>query len=506
MGRKKGVIFSYILLLVEMFSSLLFTPILIRTLGQAEFGLYMLVASITAYLMLLDLGVGNAIVRYMSKYRVIGDHKQQQSFLGIATVFYFFVALLVIIIGLIFQNMIPTFFKNSLNLQELSKVKMLFLITMFNAAITLALSPFDKTIIAFERFVFSKMMTIIRTILRIFISVIALVTGGDAVEIVTINLVLTIIFSLVSVLFVLFNLQVKPMFKDTNFGFIKEVFGYSFFIFLQMVATQINSMVDQVLLGAMSSSVIVGIYAVGAQISQYFQSIAGSINGLLMPGVVKLVECNATPERLLNEMIRVGRIIFMLLGLIWSTFLIFGHSFIKLWVGQENTPAYWVALIIIFPMVISLSQVVGSQILWAKAKIKIQAYLKISIAFLNIGLTIFLIKWDPLIGASIGTAISLIIGDVLVMGIVYAREIKISMKQYYIQLFKGILPCLLFAILVGFVIENADFKGWVGFLTSCLLMFFSYFITMWLYGMNEYEKGIAKSILFKIYPKITRTF
>ena len=63
MGRKQGVILSYILMIFEVLSTLLITPFLIRTLGQAEYGVYKLSASITAYLLLLDLGVGNAIIR-----------------------------------------------------------------------------------------------------------------------------------------------------------------------------------------------------------------------------------------------------------------------------------------------------------------------------------------------------------------------------------------------------------------------------------------------------------
>ena len=66
MNRKTGVVLSYVLLVVEIFSTLLFTPFLIRTLGQAEYGIYQLVLSITAYLALLDLGVGNSVIRYIT--------------------------------------------------------------------------------------------------------------------------------------------------------------------------------------------------------------------------------------------------------------------------------------------------------------------------------------------------------------------------------------------------------------------------------------------------------
>ena len=77
--RKKGAILSYVLMVFEMLSSIFFTPFLIRSFGQAEYGIYSLVSSITAYLTLLDLGVGNALVRYMSKFRVLGEEKKQRN-------------------------------------------------------------------------------------------------------------------------------------------------------------------------------------------------------------------------------------------------------------------------------------------------------------------------------------------------------------------------------------------------------------------------------------------
>lgn len=498
MSRKKGVAFSYILLVVEMFSSLLFTPFLIRSLGQSEYGLFSLVGSVTAYLMLLDLGVGNAIVRYMAKYRVLDDKRQQQNFLAVTTIFYILIGIVVIIVGLFLRNMLPTFFKNGLTIQELSKAQIMFSITMINAAITLILSPYNKTIVAFERFVTSKVIIIVRTILRVIISVIALKSGGDAVSIVKINLIMTILFGVISILFVIFKLKIVPKLDNVDIGFISEIVGYSAFIFIQMIATQINVMVDKVMLGAMASSAIVGIYSIGSQIPNYFESIAGSINGVLMPGVVRLVENKASPRELLGEMVRIGRLIFMILGLIWIVFFVFGQSFINLWVGEANAKGYLVAVIIMSPMVLSLTQAVGTQILWAKAKHKIQAYLKIVVSILNIGLTIILIKWNPLIGAAIGTSIALIIGDIIVMNIVFTKDIHISMKEYYSSLFRGILPSLLLTLIFGLVIKTISLQGWIGLIINGSLMCVVYLTLMFMYGMNEDEKTLIKSIIKRI--------
>lgn len=495
MSRKRGFIYSYLLLAIEMVTSFFFTPFLVRSLGQSEYGLYSLIVSITAYLLLLDLGVGNAIVRYMSRYRVHNDLNMQQKFLGLTTLFYTFIGIFTIIIGIFIQNNISVVFKYGLTPNEIIKVQTMFSITMVNAAITMGISSFDKVILAFEHFAFSRILAMSKLVIRVALSIIILDLGGDAVDIIRINLAMTIVFGAISVLYVIFRLKIVPVFKGFEMGFIKEIIGYSSFIFIQMVATQINAMVDKVLLGIMASSGIIGIYAIGAQISQYFQSIAGCINGVLMPSVVRLVETNATSKQLLDEMVKIGRFKLSYLGLIWGVFLIYGQLFVSLWVGIKNEKAYYVALIIILPMVFSQIQSIGTNILWAKNKHRIQAYLQIAVSIINIGLTVVLIRWNPLIGASLGTCIALFIGDTVVMNLVFKKYIGISIREYYIRLFNGIGLSLVITIICGYVIKSIFSEGWIGFLIGCLCICVIYFLAMVLIGFNRNEKNVIKKYL-----------
>lgn len=500
MARKQGAVWSYIFMVLEMLSSILFTPFLIRSFGQAEYGIYSLVLSITAYLALLDMGVGNAIVRYMAKFRALNDNNKQRNLLAVTVTFYTAVGILAIIVGVVLNSNMDLIFGKGLDTSQISRARQMFSITMLNVAFTLIFAPFDKTIVAFEKFVFQKVLAIIKIIVRVGISVIVLILGGKGVAIVSVNFSITVIFGIVSVLFVAFKLHVLPKFKGMNISFIKDILGYSVFVFIQMIATQINALVDQILIGALvsSSAVILGVYAVGAQINQYFQSIAGGVNGVLMPGVVNIVEHKASSDRLLSEMIKIGRILFMILGLVWGVFLIMGDEFIVLWAGEANSQAYTVACILITPMMLTLVQSIGSQILWALNKHKVQAFLKIAVAVLNIFLTILLIKWDPLIGASIGTAIAIVIGDIIVMNIVFTKDIGISMKKYYAGLLKDILPNIIVVMIVGIIIKTIiPHSGWMGFILICGVMIVLYAVLMYINGFNQYEKQLFNNTINK---------
>ena len=324
-----------------------------------------------------------------------------------------------------------------------------------------------------------------------------------SIGIVSVNLLMTVLCRGFFVLYVLFGLKLKPMFSGIKAAFLKEIVGYSSLILLQMVATQFNEFIGQILLGIFipASAVIIGIYGIGTQIVTYFQSIGSSFTGILMPGVVKLVEGGATPDQLCDEMVRIGRMIFMILAFIWCCFLFYGRQFISLWVGDENLGAYFVAIILMFAYIFKLAENIGSQILWAKSEHKEQAFLKLGIVLVNIIATIFLIKWNPLLGVTIGTFISLMLGDILVMNIVFHKKIGISLKKYYMGLFKGILPCLIISTVVGGLFSLLHFSGWLGFACNIFIMISAYAVCMFLFGFNTYERSLIKSIFQKIFRR-----
>ena len=73
--RKMGVLLTYVSEAIKILTTLVYTPLMLRLLGDNEYGLYQTVSSTVAYLSLLSLGFGSAYVRYHSRYRVKDDHE-----------------------------------------------------------------------------------------------------------------------------------------------------------------------------------------------------------------------------------------------------------------------------------------------------------------------------------------------------------------------------------------------------------------------------------------------
>ena len=134
------------------------------------------------------------------------------------------------------------------------------------------------------------------------------------------------------------------------------------------------------------------------------------------------------------------------------------------------------------------------------------AIIQICSSVFNIIVTIFLIKWKPLVGSSLGTALALIIGDVVLMDIVLHKEVGIRFGEYYRDLFKGTLPALLitFAFGVAFSLLHLNRYGWAGLIINCVITAAVYAALMAAFFMNSYEKGLLKGLFNKIIGKLGR--
>ena len=144
-----------------------------------------------------------------------------------------------------------------------------------------------------------------------------------------------------------------------------------------------------------------------------------------------------------------------------------------------------------------LTESIGTQVLWAKNQHKEQSILKLVIVVVNILLTVALIKWNPLLGATIGTFISLMLGDVVVMNWVFVKKIGISLKRYYGSLLKGIVPCLIITGIVGQAIKIIRFDSWLWLGGHIIVVCLCYVGLLWIIGLNRYEKDLIKKMIFR---------
>lgn len=493
-----GAILSYISLGLNSFISILYTPIMLRFLGQSEYGLFNLSNSIIGYLGVLDLGLGNAVIRYTAKYRAIDDKEGEKNLHGMFIILYTVLSLITFIIGYIFVSNIEHLFSNSLSSEEISKIKIILSIMIFNLAISFPFGVFGGIINAYEHFVFPKIVAIIRSILNPLVMIPLLFMGYKSIGMTIATTVVNIIFIIINMYYCFKILKIRIKLKKIDFSVFKEISSYSFFIFLNIIVDKIYWSTDQFILGAVSGTVAVAIYSVGSSISTYYMSFSNAISGVFLPKVTRMVTKNGSDEDLSNLFIKSGRIQFIIISFILGGFILVGREFIKVWAGNEYYESFYIALVVMIPLTVPLIQNIGISILQAKNMHKFRSKVYILIAIINIFLSIPLAKIYGGFGAAITTAFSMILGNIIIINIYYYKKMNIDIYLFWKNILSITCPVIISVILSKVLLNYIYLTGYLGIFIKGVIYLIIFFTLVWAFGMNKYEKDLILSPLNKI--------
>ena len=498
---KAGAILSYVSMGLGFIISIVYTPIMLRLLGQSEYGLYNLVASVVSYLGLLNFGFGSAYIRYYSRYKVKDDEENIAKLNGMFLIVFSIIGVIAVLAGSVLVYNVDLIFGEKLTVNELSTAKILMAIMVFNMAISFPASVFNSYITANEEYVFQKIIQMVKTVVNPFIMLPVLLMGYKSVGMVVVTTSLTIIVEIANMIFCFKKLNMKFNFHKFDFTLMKEMAIFSSYIFLNMIIDQINWNVDKFILGRFRGTVAVAVYGLAAQLNSYYLSLSTAISSVFIPRVNRMVAKNNDNQELTNLFTRVGRVQFILLSLICSGLIFFGQPFINMWAGSNYSEAYPIALLLVVPVTIPLIQNLGIEIQKAKNMHKFRSWIYFFIAIGNMFLSIPLANAYGGVGAAAGTAISLFIGNGLIMNWYYHNKVGIDMKYFWREIFKfarALLPPIAIGILMCLFI---DLYRVIPFLICGFIYTIVFSVSMWFLGMNQYEKDLIRKPVLRIIRK-----
>ena len=377
-------------------------------------------------------------------------------------------------------------------------------IMIFNISISFIVSVFNSHIMANEKYIFQKVLQMVKSVLNPFVMMPVLLMGYGSIGMVVVTTAINITVEISNVIFCFKKLKIKFIFRHFDFSLMKEMTVFSSYIFINMIIDQINWNVDKFIVGRFRGTVGVAVYGIAAQLNIYYMSLSTAISNVFIPKVNRMVVAKNDNKELTDLFTRIGRVQFILLSMICLGFIFFGRSFINMWAGSGYSEAYQITLLLIVPASIPLIQNVGIEIQRAKNMHQFRSWLYLFIAIANVCLSIPLTKKYGGIGAASGTAVAQIIGNNIIMNIYYHKKVGIDMKYFWYEITKFI-PSLIIPVVLGLIIYRfLDLSNIVVFLVSGIAYVIAYVSSMWLLGMNEYEKDLIKEPLRRMRLAINR--
>lgn len=448
----KNIFFSYFSIFFTLITGLLYTPWLIRELGQSEYAIYSIVISLMSYVT-VDFGLSAVVSRFIAKYLAAGERDKIKGFIGIVLKVY------IVITSIAFAVLVVLFFLiehiyQGLTVDEIEKLKAVYIIMAIMTVFSIPALPLNGIYTAHGRVYNNKIFDLISKLLIIILVCVSLWCGKGLYYVVLVNALVTVSVNIAKLLYIrkAEHLEIDITYKDS--GIVKNILSFSAWMTIAMIADKFFFTIEPSLLAAFSNSREVAIFAVAAQIEGYVLLFAEALHGIFLPRVAVLANEENANKKLTDLMVSVGKLqLFVVAGLVVAISVL-GKEFISLWFGAEYIDSYYTVIIILCPCIIHMTQGIGMEVVYVTNKVKYRALSYTIGAIINVIVTVLLVPSFGAMGAAIGIATGFLVGHEIIMNIVYSKVLHLGIGEFFKKChLKMVLPMAI-SLAVGFAVSK----------------------------------------------------
>lgn len=500
--RRIGSILGYIYTIVHSAISLIYIPLLLRGIGDSEYGLYQIMGSIIAYFAIMETPLSSSILRYYSFYKERNDSINMENTLAIGRRIFRCISVILVIAIIPVLFLIRLVYSSTFSVAELNESYAMMIVMVINTVISANSYIYIAAINANERYIFLKISNLVSTVLQPICVILVIQHHPYALSIVIVQTIFNLVLSIIRWLFATKVNSVRVKYHGRNRELVHSIFRLTASVLFIALADQIFWKTDQLILGAYKNTSTVAVYSVGAQINNMFISIGCVLSGMILPLATRAeINDDEKNSKLFSIFVDFGRYQSYLVFLLLSGVILYGKEFILILTNENYIEAYYVALLLMIPYTIDIIQNSGCVILQVKDKYHYRSYVLFSMAIINIGLTIVFVSIYGMIGAALATTITIILGSGIIMNYLYKKLLHFDLRTYWLNIAPIFLASVI-SFVVGYCISKISFSNIIIQFVFHVVCYTSvYVLCTYTIAMNKDEKSFVRSIIKKICKK-----
>lgn len=493
--RRTGIVLGYTNIIVKNLVNLVYTPMLLSFVGQAEYGVYQTSYSFVFSLTLLSFGFSQAYVRFYTQRKARGTEDDIRRLNGVYLVLYLAVSATALALGLAFAANADTFFSTSFTQDQVGLARAVMSVMAGSIAATLFNSVFDAYVLAHEEFRFQQTRQLATTLATPLCAYGLLLFGMGAVGVALAQLAVNVLLLVLNATFCIGRLRMRFDVRHLDGALFCSIATFSAWVFANQVCDLVNQNVPNVLLGALTSASAVAVFAVSVQVRNVFVSLSSTMSNVFTPEINRIVAESDDNAALTRLMTRVGRYQMVLFCWVYGGFALLGRFFVTKWAGEGFSDSYWLILVMAFPLVIPLTQNTGIEIQRAKNMHRARSVAMLLMAVFNVAFTL---AASPVIGywaPAIGYFVSIALGNGAFMNWYYHRRVGLDMPHFW----RRNLPVLAVGAIVTAVClavsQALPVSGWVSFFAWGAAYTTLFAAASWLVVLDKDEKHAVSAHL-----------
>lgn len=488
---KKGVVLSYALLICSTMYGLLMTPFILKYVGDASYGVYKSVASLSESLAVMDLGLGSTMIRYMARYHATKEREKANNFMAMLLIQFAIVAAIIAILGGVIYGTLPSIYGQTFCADEIALSQTLFVFLILNMILRLFENFLSGAVSGYECFTAANGVKLLCNLSKFLLLFLLLPIVKNILLVVALQTVLVTVEILFLGWYVIRRMGLRPKLEKWDMPVFRESMMYTLLMLVQSLTIQFNGNVDNILIGAKLGSECVTIYSMALVIFNMYEQLSGSIAGVMLPSITRKIVAKQSAEQLQQGVEKAGRYQFFLLAAAMGGFIALGREFFSLWLGESYRDCYWLTLILIIPVTFSEVLSVCLSILRAQNKMGYRTATLAVACVANIVCTILGITLWGYWGAAIGTACATIL-NIVFMTTYYRKQLSFRILKMYRHILDKTWICAFVATIATWYSGKWFDVSWTAFLVRGAIFVLIYGVLMFCLEMTQEEKRMLK--------------
>lgn len=473
------------LYLVNIVVAFAMSPVIIRALGNREYGLWELVMSVIGYMGLLDLGIGPALVRFVS----VADGKQDKDDLQktISTSFVFFslvggiAVLLFVVLGYY-----PATIAGK-EAQDIANLGTVFMLLGLNAGITFPLQVFIATLMGVQRHYFINNVRIVLLVVRAVLSYHLLLSyPGKGLLIMAL---LEPLFAALQVAAFVGAVCLDKNIPNISFAAVswakaKEMMAFGAKSATMLVASRLQNQSVPLIIGTMLGLGQIVYFVMPNRLVDYAKGLSLAIGFPLTPYFGAAVG-KGDHEELVSTWLNTS-LVLQIVSLAMPVVLFFcGETFLGLWIGPEYAEAGRVALYVLIAGLVADSLAANAfRMLTAQGKHGRCALTWLCLSAVSIPVGMGGAYLWGIAGVAAGTTMVTLLANMVTLYMA-CSAMKVTMAEFFRKTILRILvPLFVLAAAMSVYSGIVTIHGYLDLLLQIVLAGSLYLITVWFFTLT----------------------
>jgi O-antigen/teichoic acid export membrane protein len=339
---------------------------LLKVLGAETFGIWALISTMTAYLMILDLGVVGALGRLLAGCRSNGDIEGFNKILSTALTLLTGAGAVTLLVALGIAEIFPLLFH--VPDHQLTDVRAALIIVGIWAALYFPTSIFDVVLWSHERFDLTNLVEMPVIVIRLGLIILLIHEGSPLAHLAGIGLASNVV---IVILTAVCAWRVEPRLRPIpgllNRAALKEIYPIGVWFSALSVARSLTQQIGPTLVGYSLGNRAVATFTIARQLTTYCATVMLSLTQIAAPrAAVLFFGRQGDQQKIL--FVGGGRAAMALTLFFVGGFLSLGASFISIWQGGRQDAAFLPLVVLLLGEAFPMAQGVTYSILTAMGR------------------------------------------------------------------------------------------------------------------------------------------